>query len=135
MEYLLFQNSLCKKKAYGKLLSLKSYFLLLSYLKKKLIPFYWRMLAIREPLHLYGVLHSESFNELSAIYRVSRYLVRPLHSITGQCQTPNLYIFLIPHQFQIYMQDFRSPTWFTYFRWHNLWCGILWLWWASSHFN
>ena len=48
----------------------------------------------------------------------------PLHSITGQCQTPNLYIFLIPHQFQIYMQDFRSPTWFTYFRWHDLWCGI-----------
>ena len=48
----------------------------------------------------------------------------PLHSITGQCQTPNLYIFLIPHQFQIYMQYFRSPTWFTYFRWHDLCCGI-----------
>ena len=31
---------------------------------------------------------------------------------------------MIPHQFQIYMQDFRSPTWFTYFRWHGLWCGV-----------
>ena len=48
----------------------------------------------------------------------------PLHSITGQGHTPNLYIFMIPHQFQIYMQDFRSPTWFTYFRWHELWCGV-----------
>ena len=48
----------------------------------------------------------------------------PLHSITGQGHTPNLYIFMIPHQFQIYMQDFRSPTWFTYFRWHGLWCGV-----------
>ena len=34
----------------------------------------------------------------------------PLHSITGQWQTPNLYMFFIPHQFQIYMQDIRSPT-------------------------
>ena len=58
------------------------------------------------------------------MYRVSWYLAPPIHSITGQCQTPNLYIFLIPHQFQIYMQDFRSPTWLTYFRWHGLWCGI-----------
>ena len=57
-------------------------------------------------------------------YRVSRYLAPPLHSITGQCQTPNLYIFLTAHQFQIYMQYFRSPTWFTYFRWHDLWCRI-----------
>ena len=44
------------------------------------------------------------------MYRVSRYLAPPIHSITGQCQTPNLYIILIPHQFQIYMQDFRSPS-------------------------
>ena len=59
------------------------------------------------------------------MYRVSRYLAPPpLHSITGQGHTPNLYIFMIPHQFQIYMQDFRSPTWFTYFRWHELWCGV-----------
>ena len=36
----------------------------------------------------------------------------------------SLYIFFIPHQFQIYMQDFITPTWFTYFRWHDLWCGI-----------
>ena len=29
-----------------------------------------------------------------------------------------------PTSFQIDMQDFRSPTWFTYFRWHSLWCRI-----------
>ena len=28
---------------------------------------------------------------LCTMYRVSRYLVPPLHSITGKCQTPNLY--------------------------------------------
>ena len=43
-------------------------------------------------------------------YRVSRYLAPPLPSITGQGHTPNLYISMIPHQFQIYMQDFRSPA-------------------------
>jgi len=37
-------------------------------------------------------------------------LCTPLHSITGQCQTSNIYIFMIPHQFQIYIQDFRSPN-------------------------
>ena len=64
------------------------------------------------------------YRRFLVIYRVSRYLAPPLPSITGQGHTPNLYISMIPHQFQIYMQDFRSPTWFTYFRWHGLWCGV-----------
>ena len=28
---------------------------------------------------------------------------------------------MIPHQFQINMQDFRPPSWFAYFRWHVFW--------------
>ena len=45
----------------------------------------------------------------------------PLHSITGQGHTPNLYIFMIPHQFQINMQDSRTPTLFAYFRSRVFW--------------
>ena len=55
---------------------------------------------------------------------MSQYLVRPLLSITRQCQTQNQYIFLILHQFQIYMQYFRSPTWFAYFRWRVFWVRV-----------
>ena len=48
----------------------------------------------------------------------------PLHSKTGQWHTLNLYIFMIPHQFQINMQDFRPPSWFAYFRWHVFWVRV-----------
>ena len=58
------------------------------------------------------------------IYRVSQYLSPPLHSRTGQWHTLNLYIFMIPHQFQINMQDFRSPTWFAHFRWRVFWVMV-----------
>ena len=44
----------------------------------------------------------------------------PLHSITGQYHTRNLYIFMTTHQFQINMQIFRASTLFTYFRSHDL---------------
>jgi len=54
-------------------------------------------------------------------YRVSQYLCPPIHSRTGQWHTLNLYIFVIPHQFQINLQDFRSPTWFAHFRWRVFW--------------
>ena len=43
-------------------------------------------------------------------YRVLQNIVPPLHSKTGQWHTLNLYIFVIPNQFHINMQDFRSPT-------------------------
>ena len=80
-------------------------------------------------VHLYDLFTIVLWNLVAywycmGMYRVSRYLRPPLHSITGQGHTPNLYIFMIPHQFQIYMQDFKSPTWFAYFRWHGLWCGV-----------
>ena len=53
-----------------------------------------------------------------------QYLCRPLHSKTGQWHTLSIYIFKIPHQFQINMQDFRSPTWFAYFRWRVFWVRV-----------
>ena len=55
---------------------------------------------------------------------MSQYLCPPLHSKFGRCHTPNLYIFMIPHKFQIYMHIFRSPTWFTYFRSHGFWVRV-----------
>ena len=64
-----------------------------------------------------------SWNSMNT-YRVLQNIVPPLHSKTGQWHTLNLYIFMIPHQFQINMQDFRSPTWFAYFRWHVFWVRV-----------
>ena len=44
----------------------------------------------------------------------------PLHGITGQYHTPNLYIFMTTHQFQINMQIFRASMLFTCIRSHDL---------------